>query len=302
MNWLYIALIPPAIWALSNHFDKYLIGKYFKNASAISFLVFTCLVGTLGAILILLFKPEVLLINLRFAPLIIFNGFLYVAALLPYLYALKKDDTSIVVPLFQTIPVFAYILGSIFLKESLSMSQIAASLLIISGAVGITLEIENKKITIKKEVLILMLISSFLVALGSTIFKIVAINESFWTTGFWQYLGYSIFGIIILSIKKYRLQFLTILKTNKLTILGLSTINESINVLAQLIMSFATLLAPLALVWTINGLQPFFVFIYGIILTSFFPKISQEKINKHIVIQKLIFISIMIVGVYFLNK
>ena len=31
MNWFLIALLPPALWSVTNHFDKYLLSKFFKG-------------------------------------------------------------------------------------------------------------------------------------------------------------------------------------------------------------------------------------------------------------------------------
>lgn len=66
-------------------------------------------------------------------------------------------------------------------------------------------------------------------------------------------------------------------------------------------MNFATLLAPLALVWVVNGFQPFFVLLYGVIITLFFPKFGTESLLKKHLVQKVVAILIMFVGVLLLN-
>ena len=91
------------------------------------------------------------------------------------------------------------------------------------------------------------------------------------------------------------------MRKNKVTVLTLNGINEIVNIIAKLSFNFASLLAPITLTWIVNGFQPFFVFAYGVILTVFFPHISQEKIGGKHLAQKLIAIIVMFVGVYFLN-
>ncbi|MBU4142239.1 hypothetical protein KKE99_05225, partial [Patescibacteria group bacterium] len=88
---------------------------------------------------------------------------------------------------------------------------------------------------------------------------------------------------------------------NKRAVLGWNTTNEVLNIIAKIIMNFATLLAPLALVWVVNGFQPFFVLFFGIIITLFFPRFSKENLLKKHLAQKVIAILIIFIGVYLLN-
>ena len=303
MNWFLIALLAPALWSVTNHIDKFLISKYFNGGGTGSLIIFSSLIGIFVLPIILIIHPSVVNISTPYAILIALNGFIYILGLLPYIYALGKDEASIVVPLFQTIPIFSYVLAYVFLGETLTTSQILASLLIISGAIGLSLDLGNGKVKFKKEVFGLMFLASFLVALNGFIFKFVAITSDFWTTSFWEYIGFSILAfLLIVFVKPYRNQFLSVIRSNRLPVLSLNALNEILNVLAKSAMSFATLLAPLALVWVVNGFQPFFVFTYGIILTIFFPHLSQESLIKKHLVQKLVFIFVMFIGTFLLNK
>jgi len=302
MNWFIIALIAPFLWAITNHIDKHLINKYFRKGGVGSIIIFSSLIGIFVLPFILIIHPAVFTIKPILALLIIINGSIYVLSLLPYLYALAEDEASIVVPLFQTIPVFSYVLAFFVLGERLTGIQIIASLLIILGAMVLSLDLNQKKIKFKKKVFWLMFLASFSVALNGLIFKYVAIQEDFWTTSFWEYIGFAILSIILLVfIKSYRDQFLLVIRNNRRVVLGWNTINEVLNIIAKIAMNFATLLAPLALVWVVNGFQPFFVLIFGIIITLFFPYFGKEILVKKYLIQKVIAIAIMFVGVYMLN-
>lgn len=300
MNWFAIAFIAPLFWAISNHIDKYLIEKYFKEGGVGALIIFSALIGIVLLPVVYIIHPDVFSINLKLASLIAVGGSIYILGLIPYLYAIAEDEASIVSPLFQTIPVFGYILALIFLKENLSLLQIFASLLVILGAVGLTLDINKRKF--KKKVFWLMMLASFSVALNGLIFKFVAIQADFWTTIFWEYVGFSIVAIILLVfIEPYKKQFFLVLKSNTLRVLEVNMINELINVAAKAIMNFATLLAPLALVWIINGAQPLFVIIIGIIITIFFPHLGKEDILKKHLIQKIAGVCVIFLGLYLLN-
>jgi drug/metabolite transporter (DMT)-like permease len=187
MNWLLVALLAPLLWASSSYIDKLLISKYFKGGTG-ALIIYSCLIGLPVFLLIAIFKPAVLSVSLASAVLVTINGFVYILYLFPYLKALNKTDTSLVIPIFQTIPIFTYFLAFFILGERLSGMQIFGSLLIISGAAGISLKYENKKLSFGKDVLFLMLLSSFILSLNYLFFKFFAIDLDFWTVSFWQYL------------------------------------------------------------------------------------------------------------------
>jgi drug/metabolite transporter (DMT)-like permease len=208
------------------------------------------------------------------------------------------------VPLFQLIPVFSYVLAYLVLGETLVIYQILGGVFIVGGAIGISLDLsDGKKIKFKKEVFWLMMLSSVIFALNFLFFKYFAIQSNFWFTSFWEYVGFAIFAVLImLFVKSYRAQFVDVLRNNKVTVLGLNGANEIINIIAKISFNFASLLTPVTLVWVVNGLQPFFVFVYGVLLTLFFPKISQENISKKVLSQKLLAIIVMFIGAYIINR
>jgi len=45
MSWFLFALIGPALWALVNHIDKYIISKYFTGRGVGSLVLFTSASG-----------------------------------------------------------------------------------------------------------------------------------------------------------------------------------------------------------------------------------------------------------------
>ena len=295
MSWFFIALLSPVLHAAANHIDKYLLSRYFKGGGTATLIIFSSIFGLVVLPFIVLIEPNVLDITPSHALLLLLSGIIYTVYLIPYFYALNQDEASIVVPLFQTVPIFGYILAYFVLGETLNNQQIFASLLIISGAVFLSLDLNQKRLTIKKNIFLAMLLSSFLVALGALIFKFVAIQETFWVSSFWNYIGYAIVGSFLLTfIKSYRKQFLKVIHRNKLSILTVNSFNEILFIIGALGMTFASLLAPLALVLVVDGLQPFFVLVYGIIITLFLPKLGEESLLKKDLIQKIIAILLLV--------
>ena len=302
MHWFAFALIAPVLWSVTNHLDKYLISKYFRGGGTGALLIFSSLIGLFLLPTIYFIQPTVLNVNPKLACLIVANGWIYVLGLLPYIYALERDEASIVVPLFQTIPVFSYFLAMLVLGETLTGRQILGSGLVIGGAVGLSLDLTSAKLKLKRDVLGLMILASFLVALNGLIFKFAAIEADFWTASFWEYVGFALIATVLLAfVGSYRRQFISVMQANKLPVVGLNAINEVLNITAKLSMNFATLLAPLALAWVGNGFQPFFVLLFGVILTLFFPRLGAESLLKKSLLQKIVAIAIMFLGTMLLG-
>lgn len=152
MHWFLLAIIGPALWSISNHLDKYLLQTFFKGQGVGALIIFSSIIGTFMLPLILLIEPNVLNIAPWQAVANVINGVISIIAVLVYLYALQKDEASTVTPLFQIIPVFAFILGYFFLAETFSAQQLFGAFFVIAGGIMLSLDLENTKPKLKTDV------------------------------------------------------------------------------------------------------------------------------------------------------
>ncbi len=301
MDWIFFAFLAPLLWVVSNYIDKLMISKYFENKLG-ALMVFSSVVALVIVPFVYFFQPHVLNIDLVTMVIVILNSFLLLIYLFPYFWSLRDEDTSNVTPLFQTIPFFVMVLSFVFLKETLSVFQVLAVFFVAMGAFLISLRTSGKKLLFKKRVLVLMLCASFLVALNSVIFKFFALELDFWTVIFWQYIGAVIFGLILLVfVKDYRKQFFSVFRKQQGYLIGVNLVNELLNFGAWMAFSFATLLAPVAIIWMVNGIQPFLVILFGFFLTKFFPKIQKEDIGGKSIVRKVIAVLMMLIGLAMLQ-
>lgn len=297
MTWILIAAAAPLLYAIANHTDKYLIERYFKGGEVGSFIIFSSVFSILILPFIAFFRPEVLSFGITNSLILLGNGCLIVFSLILYFYALGEDEASVVIPFYQTIPIFSYILAFFILHEKLNLIQIIASLAIITGAFILSFRLEDGVYKFRKKVVIYMLTASLLYAINGVIFKMVAVDAGFWASTFWEQSGKVILGILIfIFIRSYREQFIHVLKMNKASILSLNLMNESVTLSADLLLAFASLLAPIALVMTMNSFQPFFVLVIGIIMAILFPRHFKESLSKKHLIQKILAIALIIAG------
>jgi len=300
MQWFFIALINPLAHAFANHIDKYILSKYMKGISPGVLVLFASLLAILMLPFIFLFHPVIFSISFLKIFILMTNGALLVLALIFYFYALNLDEASVVAPLFQVIPVFGFIFGYLILGETLNIKQIFGALLIIVGGVILVLKISDKKIKINKKLIILMLASSIFYALNGVIFKLIAVNQGFVNSLFWDMSGKALFGILIfIFIKSYRRQFIEVIRINRFSVIAWEFLTEILSLAGEVALVLAVLFAPVVLVQTVGSLQPLFVFIIGIFLTFFFPKISSESVDKKSIFKKIIGIAVITLGIFF---
>jgi len=298
-NWFLIALIAPILWSIVNHIDKHILSKYQEGRGIGAILIFSSLFSVFVLPFIAFLHPSEIF-NISFGNffILIFIGFLGAMAFYFYLKAMDVEEASVVVPLFQFDPVFGYILSYFILGESLNVFQILSSILILVGIIILSIEIDiDNKFKIKKRVLFLVAVSSFLFALGGVLFKKLALADSFWIAIFWQYVGLTLFGILVFIFhKKLKRDFLNMVRVPQLKIFFLNIISELLYIIGGIANNFAIIIAPVTLVFVVNSYQPIFVFITGVFLTIFFPKFVLEKISSKHFFHKLLSIIIILAG------
>lgn len=116
--------------------------------------------------------------------------------------------------MFQVIPVISFVLAWIVLGETLTGSQMTGGALVVLGAIIISFEMqEGRKLKLRSDTLALMFLSSFIFALNFLVFKVFAVETDFWTTVFWESVGYIGFATSLLAFAKpYRRDFLAVFR------------------------------------------------------------------------------------------
>lgn len=298
MNWILVALVAPLLWSLLNHVDKYLISKYAGHSGVGGLAVFSSLFAVFVLPVVFVIDRSVLDISLFEASCLITSGILFVFCIFLYLHALQREDASHVVPFWFLTPVFAYIIGILLLGEHIVGGKILGGIITLVGALILSLEFDQG-IRVKKVTALLMIFSSLSLAFGDAIFKLFAIDTSFWQSIFWNQVGLVLFGLILLCIRAYRIDFIKICRQNTKQLVALNIGGEIVQAVASIVNFYAVLIAPIALVLLVNyTAQPLFVFAEGLLITRFFPRLSQERLDRAHVIQKLASILIMSVGIY----
>lgn len=286
MLWLLFALLGPVSWAASTHIDKYLVENYFRESNTAVLMVFTAITGALALPLVWLFQPSVLDVSWFEAAVVAVSGAMYMGAMLFYLRAVQSEEASVVAPLFQFSTVFTLLLAWLFLHETLSWTQLAGVALILAGAVAVSMHGRAFLRQFKLRLLLLMGTSTLILAASVVLFKYFAIGAGFWSTSFWMFAGEAVFGAGLLCIPSLLREFFALFRRSPGAVMGINAANELMNLGGGLAVRFASLLAPVALVSALSSTTTLFVFLFGVLLTAFFPKLGREDLSRRNLMQK----------------
>lgn len=284
--WLLFAFSGPLLWAVSTHIDKFLVDKYFRDSDTAVLMVFTAFLGVAALPLIWLFQPKVMALSHLAILVMTVSGIFYMGAMLFYLRAIQTEEASLVAPLFQANTLFTFLLGLVVLHELPRWPQLVGAGLVVLGAATLSLDKNLHFGSFKPRLILLMVAATFVLALSSVVFKFFAVHDEFWSTTFWTFVGEGLFGGAILALPDYRRQFLELFRRNPGAVIGVNAANELINLGGGLGVRYASLLAPVALVSAISATTTFFVFLFAILLTLFFPRLGREDMSARNLIQK----------------
>jgi drug/metabolite transporter (DMT)-like permease len=303
MSWFFFALWAPFLLACANHNDKLLLSRYLKEKHIGLIVIGSSLFSGAAIPIVLFIQPDVYGISLFQGSTLVATGMLSVFAAVCYLYALEIDEASFVTPFYQTVPIFAYVLGYFILGETITLAQGLGSFVIIAGALALSLKFGQRGIRFQRNVVALMLAASFLSAINGVIFKLIAVDKGFWVSLFWGFVGQVMAGLtFFVCVPSYRRDFLGLFKQHKVALLSLIALSRTLFSVSEAVTLYATLLAPVALVLVVNAFQPLFVFTLGIVLTLLLPRVAKESLDRRTMLQKGVGIGLMLVGGYLISR
>lgn len=228
--------------------------------------------------------------------LAILAGFIEVLWLIPYFYALNQGGAISTTPLFQSIPIFALIIGIFLFDELPSTSSLVATGIIIIGALVLNYSNELRRVNYKS--IILMFTASALIALGLFVFKEAEAQSNFMTTVIGNGVGMGITSLIIWLVHPiYRQQFNLFIKQFDRKILVGQFANEGLYSLSALSGQMAVVLGPSVMaVSAFNAFHPVFTFCIGWVLAKFGSKKQAQTLKSTEITSKVIGITLITLG------
>lgn len=299
MDWLFYALLAPAVYAVVVYIDKYILERQIKDYRGMP--IYGGIAAPIFGVL-LWFITGFPILDLQNTALILLTGVLTIFGAATYFKALSNDEASKITILFQLTPVIVLVMSYLFLREGISSIQLFGFLLILFATIGAEFNKGDFKIDWSSS-LFLILVTDFFWASSFVLFKFVVGEYSFSEVVSFESFGMGIGGLILFTfVPSIRKAFL---KTNKALakkVLAFVFLNEGVFVLAKLCTFYAISLGSVALVEVVAGTQVFFAIFYGWILTRIAPKIFQEDISKKGLYQKLAMGSFVLLGLWLINS
>lgn len=292
---LALAITANFFWALVNFIDKYLVERFCKESNIGSLLILSSLFPVTLIPVALTFNADPFSLTSSQIAVLILSGILTTAWMFFYFNALFDEDVSSVIALFQLTPVFALIFGFLILGELPSYPQLLFAGVILVGSLIIS--IEKSTGSIKYQLIAKLAAASAIIALMNSLFKYVALPDTFWTSILWHAVGTCVAGITLLfAHKTYRESFLTFIKENTKIGLGLNGLNEVLVLVGDVIFAYAVLLIPLVLAQSMEAYQPIFVFIIAVGIALFRPRWANGDILNENIVLKIVGILIIVFG------
>ena len=287
MLWAIFALLAAIIYAFTNILDKYIMTAHLRNP-----IVPTIITGFVGfGIASLLAIPHFSVPDLPILLLLVFAGIIYQGANFLYFKAVITEEVSRVIPVILIEPLFVLMFASVFLGEAFFPLQYLGIFLLVGGSIFISLR-KREKFEFSS-VLGLALLSSLLYAADTAIVKYALASVDFWNAFFWVRAGLIIASLFLLVFNFSEFKS-TVRRAKKASFY--SAISESLVALASLVFYVAMSLGAVSLVSALGATQPFFVLLFATIVTLVKPKYVAEEIRKTTLLQKVIAISMIVIG------
>lgn len=291
MTWLFVATSAFFLLAIVSLVDKYVMKGLIPSSKVYAFYV-----GVLGLFALALIPFGFFIPNTLQITLALLAGAFHVIGLIAYFEALKRFETSRVVPAIGGIaPLCTFGLGYLFLGgESFGLVGILAFSLLILGSVLISWE-RNKKISFAS--LKLSALAAFLFAAYFVTAKLVYMEQPFISGFVWTRIGAFLVAVVLFFSKEVREELFTKRKTFKMKTWAIVLPNQGMGAAAVILQNWAIALAGaayIAVISALSGVQYVFVLLFAAFLSLKFPKILKEEISREVLLQKIV--SILLIG------
>ncbi len=286
-TWVILSLIFPALYALANVVDKFLLDKRIQNCYSI--LPVAGWIQLLFGIGVIIAFPYTGTLTQGIMAFLIGIGISITYAL--YYYTLSLEEATRAISVWYTFPVITAIMAAIFLGETLPAWKYLAIALAAAGAVIIGMK-QFKGFVMRKG-FYLILLNSFIVSINSIATKYVLENLSFLNLFSIQSIGLATGATLSLAVIHTRKHLPNALRNAHFVFLA-----EAITFAAVLTALAAVARTQISLVNAMSALQPLYLLIYMLIISTFIPKILKEIFTRKTLTLKAISVLMIVIGTF----
>lgn len=292
-----ILLLPPMLYSVGNILDKKLVSKGVDSAPLV-IVTISSIFSFLAIPMIYFFAGIDRDVSLPSILIMMFSGILTTLSVLLYLKALEKNSVLAIVPAMQLAPALSYILGIIFLGEFITYLSLLGCIIIIILSTLLTIKIEksSNKNTFDYSVFFMTLLSSLCLSISGVLFKYFALNYDYWSVQYYEYLGIMFFGLCVLFFNSsVRINIRDVFLSNRYkNFAPLNFFTEIIMVSGDLALNYSVLVAPVAVAFSFNSIQPVFLILLIFIINKTFNFFKNTEYSEKITLKTTIITLIII--------
>jgi drug/metabolite transporter (DMT)-like permease len=283
MNWLFYAILAPAMFTVIVFVDKHIVEREAPDYRSLP--VFTAIMSLVYGTLFWIASGFVTL-PLRDALLVMLVGVLNTWAGYVYFTILIGEQTSNVIVLFQMVPVLILALSYVFLRERITPRQLAGFVLILSAAVATSIRRDAGAFRLSA-VFWLVLLADVMWATTHVLFKYVVREYAFVRLISYESWGMAVGGLMLyLTVPAVRRSLAHNLRAMRKLGMGMFALNEGAYIAAKMIALRADSLGPIALVSVLGSTEVFFGLLLGWLLTLAAPDTFGEDIRRESLLRK----------------
>lgn len=289
-----LALAAGLIWSVGNIVHKVLASRLVRSTAlmVVAFSIVSALIG--GAFLF--WFPLVPLGVMWYW--VVGGAVCYVLAVWAYLSAMRTEEASRIVPLFGIGSVLIVIFSAVLLGEVLGVSQYIGVGCVLFGAVMISYSGSFRSL-LSGRLLRYMSISGTAFAGHALVVKYLLDSFSFGSVfASLALIQAAVGGVVVIGLWPH---VRSAWQATTLRAVLLNIINNFFGFGAELLYTIALSVWYLSLVETVASLQFIFIFVWGAIVSRWFPHVLRETISRAILIRKLIAIIIIVGGIYLIT-
>ena len=293
-TWIIFSLIYPALYAVTNIFDRHIVDKRVRNPY--SWAVYLSIVRLFFSVLILiaLSWPEA---PLHAVLVTLFGGVLFSICWFLYFKAVSTTHVSEVMGMFYMYPVITALLAIALLGESISAVKLFAIFLSVAGALllGVKRDFKLKRFYVRMVFWVVMIAAVFN-ASGEIVIKYATPYMSPWHIFAFIMIGFFFTSAVFSLLSKKTVKGLADIVRNPFTML-LGFLTETTAGLAMIIFAAGAALQKVSYVAAFGTLQPMFVFIFATVLSIILPSFIKEELAAKSLATKFVAILLVVSGV-----
>lgn len=292
--WIIYSLLASVSVSISSVIDKSVLSNWMADARG-SFFVFSVIetLSGVAALLILgvpVLPPATLAIALS-------TGAALSLSTLCYFRAIQLEEVSRVVPLYGLMPLFVAVFAAIFLGEVFPPVKYAGIALIVLGALLLSLK-RLRHLRFGKGI-VWMLLSILFVTFGAIASKYVLAEVSPWTLFAYSKLG-TTFAALPFAGSGY-LAYLSAYRKYGGRVPIFTGLSEGLTSITSIFFLYAASTGYITLVNALVGTQPFFLLLFTVIITRYWPKVLHEEGGGRILARKAVGIACLFLGAWLIS-